>query len=73
VSWNYRIMRHSLKGFNDGGYGLHEVYYDEKGQVEGWSQEPETGFWDSVKDLRRAHAMMLKDAMKRRKVLVYSK
>ena len=66
MTWDYRIMKHP-----GGLYGLHEVYYYKNGLVEGWTQEPETGFWESVKELRMAHTQMLTDAMKRRTVLEY--
>lgn len=35
MSWNYRIIR-----YGDGGYGLHEVYYDEAGAPDSWTLEP---------------------------------
>lgn len=34
MSWNYRIIA------TPDSYALHEVYYDENGQIDGWTQEP---------------------------------
>ena len=36
MSWNYRVIRYA----NNEGFGLHEVYYDESGKVEGWTEDP---------------------------------
>ena len=34
MTWNYRIIH-----YKDGGYGLHEVFY-ENGKIDGWTQQP---------------------------------
>ena len=46
--WNHRIMRH-----NDDPtwYGLHEVYYNDAGQVVAWTDSPVTVTGESVDDL----------------------
>jgi hypothetical protein len=36
MTWNYRIVRYK----NDGGFGLHEVYYDDEGQPWGMTKNP---------------------------------
>lgn len=59
MSWNYRVAR----GFAGGEpyYGIVEVYYDETGEVTGWS-----GFidnpngWDDVDELKITLKLMLK-------------
>jgi hypothetical protein len=35
MSWNRRVMRHP-----NGELAIHEVHYDEAGNVTGWSKEP---------------------------------
>ena len=35
-SWNFRIVRYA----DGSGYGLHEVYYDERGKPETMTEEP---------------------------------
>lgn len=45
MNWNYRLMkREYLNPINQEKeviYGIHEVYYDEDGNPNGWSKEPE--------------------------------
>ena len=55
-------MRH--KAATGDTFALHEVYYDDDGKPKSWTQEPETGHWDSVDELIGAHEMMLKGARK---------
>ena len=45
--WNTRIIKHNVsetfkngKEYHEIWYGVHEVYYDEKGNIIGWTQEP---------------------------------
>lgn len=44
--WNHRVMRHVEKDDAGGDvlesiwYAIHEVYYDAKGNVDGWTAEP---------------------------------
>lgn len=50
--WNYRLMKHE----NDKGeifYGVHEVYYDETGDIEGWSEESVIPMGDSKDELKK--------------------
>jgi hypothetical protein len=51
MSWNYRIVKYRRKG---AGYGLHEVYYDEKGQPWGMTTEPATFVCDDGEEPRAA-------------------
>lgn len=48
MSWNYRVMT------QDGGatYGIHEVYYNSKGEHHSWSSEPITPQGDDQTDLK---------------------
>ena len=39
--WAYRILYRKDDRCRDGyGYELHEVYYDDKGRIEGYTSEP---------------------------------
>lgn len=69
MSWNYRIMMH--KKADKDYFGLHEVYYDENGNVMGWAENPETGLWDTPEELTSAHDLMLKDCLKNLKTKEY--
>ena len=35
MTWNYRIIH-----YKDGGYGLHEVFYEKGGKIDGWTEHP---------------------------------
>ena len=35
MSWNYRVIH-----YKDGGYGVHEVYYNDAGQAHSWTARP---------------------------------
>lgn len=39
MSWNYRVVRHTAPN-GKAYYGLHEVYYDQHGNVELWCETP---------------------------------
>lgn len=67
--WNNRILFHADK--RGDWYGLHEVFYDDKGQPTACTVEPMTGAYESVSDLRRSLELMLKDARSRKPVLIY--
>ena len=38
MTWNYRIIHHDQD--DPEWFGLHEVYYDGAGRVEGWTEAP---------------------------------
>ena len=40
MSWNHRIMRVMSDDGNTAHYGIYEVYYDDEGNVEGWTESP---------------------------------
>ena len=57
MSWDYRVMRHieNITDFCPEGvttwYGVHEVYYDEEGNIDGWTKDAiVTG--DNLEDLK---------------------
>lgn len=66
MSWNYRIVKHRTRG--EIWYGLHEVYYNKKGEMNLWAPEPEV-VGDSVLDLVATLAAMIRDATKDAPVL----
>lgn len=41
MPWNYRVMRHESKTADNDEifYAIHEVYYNDAGDVSGWTQE----------------------------------
>ena len=57
--WNYRLMKRE----NDKGevfYGVHEVYYDENGDIEGWSEESVTPVGESKDELKKTLTDLVK-------------
>ena len=58
MSWNYRVcFRPSVAG---GGHQIHEVYYDDKGRIEFYSQRPVSSFGDDTDELYEDFANMWK-------------
>jgi len=43
--WNYRVM------VKDGSYAVHEVFYDDEGNVEAWAEDPVYPRGQSVEEL----------------------
>lgn len=55
MSWNHRIIRHiEPRTHMDDSiyYAIHEVYYDEDGKVNGWTEEPIRIMEESLEDLK---------------------
>jgi hypothetical protein len=58
MSWNYRVMkRKNESGEYD--YGIHEVYYNEEGEVISWTRESLTPVCPSEEDLMYEMNLML--------------
>lgn len=71
MSWNYRVM----KRMNESGeydYGIHEVFYDEKGEVSFWTLESLTPVCSSEEDLMQELHLML-EALKQETILYKEK
>lgn len=64
MTWNYRIVRYR----DEGGYGLHEVYYDDDGQPWAMTEKP-CGFACHVEEgpvgVQESLATALEDATQR--------
>jgi hypothetical protein len=65
MNWDYRIIRRDLSSqFPDSAkedcitFGIHEVYYNKKGKVEGWTIDPKELGGDNVKDLKLGYKLM---------------
>jgi hypothetical protein len=50
-TWDYRIMK---RRYEDGAvlFGVYEVFYDEKGKIAYWTQDPVGNSYDSLKELK---------------------
>lgn len=51
--WNYRVVE------EDSFLSIHEVYYTDAGEIDGWTDATHAG-GESVKELRRELEMMLR-------------
>jgi hypothetical protein len=49
--WDYRVMKRKRKGEKPG-YGIYEVFYDETGKIEYWTEDPIGHECDSLKELK---------------------
>lgn len=52
MSWNYRIIKNKCPDTEEIMYQIFEVYYDDQGEIDCWSSEPDTALGDSVPDLK---------------------
>lgn len=51
MTWNYRVMRREVAP-GEFEYGIYEVYYDDEGNVSGYTKNSMTPTVDSVEDLK---------------------
>ena len=61
MSWNYRIVQY----LDDGGYGLHEVHYNNDGKEESMTNQPAAFVGDSPETIREALMLARRDASAR--------
>ena len=52
MGWNYRVIRHSDEKTKSFWFHIHEVYYSDDGEIEGWTQNPKIPVGDSAEDLK---------------------
>ena len=71
-TWNYRVMKHkiNLDGLSDKmkelvtnheeeyWYGIHEVYYNEAGEVDGWTENEIQPFGETPEELKQCFELM---------------
>ena len=58
MSWDYRIIRYR----NDHGFGLHEVYYDDDGEINMMTENATGALGDTPGGVVATLEMMLADA-----------
>jgi hypothetical protein len=39
-TWNYRVIAQEDPEFGEVVYGIHEVFYDDEGSIDGWTKAP---------------------------------
>lgn len=51
MSWNYRVIARPTPQ-NEWTFGIHEVYYNELGEPDMWSEDPIAPFGETLGELR---------------------
>jgi len=65
MTWNHRVVKYetrNLFGDPDVGYSIHEVFYDNNGNVQGMTSNPVKP-WGDTKDELRLELMRMLDAL----------
>ena len=52
TTWNHRIIKKHDQGSDTSTYQIHEVYYSEKGDIEGWTENPVKPLGETEFELR---------------------
>lgn len=70
MSWNYRIVYHDTAKYPY--YALHEIYYDDDGEIYLWAEEPElvVAEDEGVDGMKRVLEMMLNDVERSREAIL---
>jgi len=50
--WNYRVIRKRHLDSDNISYQVYEVYYDDKGKVESWTENPVEPYGETAEELR---------------------
>lgn len=52
MGWNHRVIKKVEKDDTQVWYGIHEVYYDKDGNVDGYTMEPRRLLGENIDELR---------------------
>lgn len=52
MCWNHRIMKRRDRG--EDFYAIYEVYYDESGKIDGWTEDSCSPEGDSLEELKES-------------------
>lgn len=61
MGWNYRIMLHTGNlptGGVEKSLAIHGVYYDDSGNLEGWTESPDYIAGESIEDIKENLELM---------------
>jgi hypothetical protein len=59
MTWNYRIIKHDTAKRNH--FAIHEVFYDDKGKITNWTEQPIDIMGESKADIKRLLKQMTLD------------
>ena len=57
MTWNYRVLKHVTEGEEEY-YRIHEVYYEDDGEISSCSKKPRTPYGDTVEELQEEFKLM---------------
>jgi len=69
MGWNHRVMKHEKTDGDDDWYQIHEVYYNNKREPNGWTQHGIKPGGNTLEDLRDELIRMLEATEKQ--ILIY--
>lgn len=52
MTWNYRVLRKQYVESGITQYSIHEVYYDEDGEIKGWTADPVEPHGETLVELK---------------------
>ena len=58
MTWNHRVIK-KQDNLANVYYEIHEVYYDNKGNPDGWTENPVTPYGNNLEDLHGELAYLL--------------
>jgi len=61
MTWNYRVIKETVHGETT--YWVHEVYYNEAGEIESWTEAPVGANGETLAELREDLETMLHDTV----------
>lgn len=55
MTWDYRVMRRVIitKSKRDVSFGIYEVFFDEKGKIENWTEDSVEPHGDTLEELKK--------------------
>lgn len=59
MTWNYRIIKHDIK--TPTYFAIHEVYYDDRGNIDNWTEAPIEIIGESKLDIIKNLKLIARD------------
>jgi hypothetical protein len=64
VKWNHRVILHHGQGASLDYLAVHEVHYNEDGEIVSWSEEPVTAIADDAVEMAQFVVLMRRASLK---------
>ena len=59
MTWNHRVVEHYNKEHDETTFNIHEIYYDDNGDIEFWTSDPVYAQGDDLVGLHNELVYML--------------